>query len=70
LNICLHFYIDTSISTGTEEQHAFDIVEKIEMVSERKCDVHLIRTRFLNGKLRWGYKIEIIFAIEICDFQY
>ncbi len=37
------FYVETHISTGTEEQHDFDIVEKVEMVSERRCDVHLIR---------------------------
>jgi hypothetical protein len=32
-------YIEVYVSTGTEEQHNFDIVEKIEMVSERRWNV-------------------------------
>ncbi len=34
------FYLDVYVSTGTEERHDFDIVEKIEMVSGRRCETY------------------------------
>jgi hypothetical protein len=44
------FYVDVYVSTGTEERHDFDIVEKIEMVSGRRCEAYfpVIVKRKLN----------------------
>jgi len=36
----LIFYVDVYVSTETEERHDFDIVEKIEMVSDRRCETY------------------------------
>jgi hypothetical protein len=39
----LIFYIDVYIPTENEEGNDFEIVEKIEMVSEETDDIHLIK---------------------------